>query len=177
MQSSGQKKQLHLGLVNHGNSQAPPCTYWIKTSGMGGVPVVAQQITNPTSIHEDAGLTPGLTQWVRDLALPWALVKVTDAALVLCYLAVVGQQLQLQFRPLALECCKFSPKKGFFWICILKFQVMLKEVMRFLCLKKRAEEFLLWHSGLRIQLPRLGLLWRHEFNPQQHSGLKDPVLP
>ena len=24
-----------------------------------GVPVVAQQLTNPTSIHEDAGLTPG----------------------------------------------------------------------------------------------------------------------
>ena len=27
-----------------------------------GVPVVAQWVTNPTSIHEDAGLIPGLTQ-------------------------------------------------------------------------------------------------------------------
>ena len=36
----------------------------------GGVPIVVQWLTNPTSVHEDQGLTPGLTQWVKDLALP-----------------------------------------------------------------------------------------------------------
>ena len=35
-----------------------------------GVPVVAQQLTNMTSIHKDAGLIPGLAQWLKNLVLP-----------------------------------------------------------------------------------------------------------
>ena len=31
---------------------------------------MTQQVKNPTSIHEDAGLIPGLTQRVKDRALP-----------------------------------------------------------------------------------------------------------
>ena len=32
--------------------------------------VVAQQLTNMTSTHEDTGSTPGLYQWVKPSAVP-----------------------------------------------------------------------------------------------------------
>jgi len=46
-------------------------TYKIKIKG---VPVVAQQVKNPTSIHEDASSIPGLDQWIKDMALLGAVV-------------------------------------------------------------------------------------------------------
>ena len=35
-----------------------------------GVPIVAQRLTNLTSIQEDTSWIPGLAQWVKDLAFP-----------------------------------------------------------------------------------------------------------
>ena len=35
-----------------------------------------QRVKNPASIHEDASLIPDLTWWVKDLALPRAMVYV-----------------------------------------------------------------------------------------------------
>ena len=48
---------------------SPLCSPVMSKMRAGGVPVVAQWLTNPTRNHEVSGLIPGLAQWVKDLAL------------------------------------------------------------------------------------------------------------
>ena len=69
-------------------------------SGKYGVPIVAQQVKNPTSILEDAGSILGLVQWVKGsgVATSCGVSHRYSSGLELCGFGV-GRQLQLWVNP------------------------------------------------------------------------------
>ena len=50
-------------ILGPGTSTSPGCI------PQKGIPVVAQWVKDPTNIHKDVGLFPGLTQWVKNTVL------------------------------------------------------------------------------------------------------------
>ena len=53
-------RQLNIKTIN------TPIKKWAEDLG---VPILAQPLANPTGIHGDTGLIPGLAQWFEDPAL------------------------------------------------------------------------------------------------------------
>ena len=59
------EREVNLTILQMNFTSLDP---FLKLKYFSGVPVVVQWVTNRINIHEDVGLIPGLTQWVKDQA-------------------------------------------------------------------------------------------------------------
>ena len=89
------------GLIKCLQKEGTAQTNYLKWKGSVGVSYCGSAVMNPTSIHEDVG---SLTQWVKDPALLWAVVRVTAAWILRCCGCGVGRQAAVALiQPLAWE--------------------------------------------------------------------------
>ena len=70
MVSDDNSESLHLRLQYCDFEQLSPCPTTICKMVINRSSHCGSAEMNPTNIHEDAGLIPGLAQWVKDPVLP-----------------------------------------------------------------------------------------------------------